>query len=212
MDEIAEEIERFNGLIDEETAKLLVMEKKGLLKKKKIVEIKEGTASLFAKIESIGKKRKNFVNVVIGDETGHCIMKLWNHQMKNLIFLKEGDVIRIANAWAKKGIYGLEINVGKYGLIEKVDKKIETKLEFGKKDGIFNLSGKLIKKYPTEVYFENEEKFIRKILVDDNEIFLFDEKVKDVQNVMEGQKIALLWLYSKNGRIYATDFSKITFL
>ncbi len=208
MDEIRKEIEKFNGLLDRETAYLLVMEKKGKLKRKKIKDLKKGKASLIAKIESIGRKRENFINMVIGDETGHCILKLWDYLTNIAKYLKEGDIIRIANGWIKKGVYGTEINVGKYGIIEKLNGRIETKLEFGIKEGIFNLKGVLRKKYPTNVYFQNKEKFVAKIFLDEHEILLFDERARDIQKFKEGDEVVLFWLY-KGNKIYATDFSRI---
>lgn len=209
-EEIKEEMEKFDYMIDEEVARLLVLEKKHQIRRRKIAEIDEGSVALYAKIESFGKKWKNGVMAIIGDETGHCILRLWKHNAKIAEYLEEGDVIKIANGWAKSGAYGLEINVGKFGIIEKVEKKIITNIKFGIREGIFCLKGVLKKKFPTEIYFENEgERFFKKILVDEKEIFLFDERVKEVQRFCEGEEIVLLWLYKKNDKIYATDFSRI---
>lgn len=211
-DEIKKEMEKFNWLIDEETAKLLLMEKKGKINLMKIKDLVEGNASLYAKIESIGSRRKNFVNAVIGDETGFCLMRLWDKNINFAHYLKEGDVIRIANAWVREGLYGIEINVGKYGMIEKADKKIETLIQFGVKEGIFNIKGVLNKKYPTQVYLGEKEKFIRKIIVDEKEVYLIDEMAREIQNVEEGKEIALMWLHKKNDRLYADEISRIKVL
>ncbi|HEC75839.1 MAG TPA: hypothetical protein ENI33_01090 [Thermoplasmatales archaeon] len=208
-EEIKKEMEKFNWLIDEETAKLLVMEKQGKINLMKITDLKEGNVSLYAKIESMGTRKKNFMNAIIGDETGFCLMKLWDHNVNFAHYLKEGDVVRIANAWVRKGIYGIEINVGKYGMIEKTNKKIKTSLQFGIKEGIFNIKGVLNKKYPTQVYIGEKETFIRRIKVDDMEIYLINEMAKKIQNVEERKEITLLWLHKKNNRIYADELSKI---
>lgn len=211
--EVKREIEEFNGLLDEETAYLLVMEKMGKLRRNKIKDLigkVSSKVSLYAKIESFGKKERDFANAIIGDETGHCVLKLWEHNAHIANYLEEGDVIKIANGWCKEGAYGLEINVGKYGLIEKINKEIKTKKEFGIKKGIFCLRGILRKKYPTKVYIGEKEKFVAKILIDDYEIFLFDERVRDIQKFREGDEIAILWLYKNgSGKINATDFSRI---
>jgi len=207
-EEIKKEIEKFNGLIDEEAARLLVMERMGKLTLPKISELEEGNASLYAKVESISKKRK-MVKAVVGDETGHCLINFWHHNIAIARYIEEGNVIKVANAWVKNGKCGKEINVGKFGMVEKVDRKIETKIEFGIKNGIFSLRGTLQKIFPTQVYIGNEEHFIRKIIVNLYEIYLLDERAKDIQNFREGEEVVLLWLCKKNGRIYANETSKV---
>ncbi|MEM1514066.1 MAG: hypothetical protein QXW78_01300 [Candidatus Thermoplasmatota archaeon] len=209
MDEIKAEMEKFDWLIDEDVAKLLLMEKNRLIERKKIMEA-EGNVAIDAKIESKGEIYEKKAIAVIGDESGHCVLKLWDENKKILNYLSEGDCIRIANGIAKKGIYGLEINVGKFGRVSKIDKKIETRIEFGEKDGIFCIKGKIEKKFPTRVIIDkNCEKFSRKIIVDGKEIYLFDEKAREINKINEGNEIILLWVCKRNGKIYATSFSKI---
>ncbi|MBC7128603.1 MAG: hypothetical protein H5T45_02585 [Thermoplasmatales archaeon] len=209
MNEIETEIEKFDWLIDEETARLLLMEKNKLIERKKIKEA-EGNVAIDAKIESKGKIYEKKAIAVIGDESGHCVLKLWDENKKILNYLNEGDCVRIANGIARTGIYGLEINVGKFGSISKIDKKIETKIKFEEGDGIFCLKGKIEKKFPTNLFIdENYEKFSRKIIVDGKEIYLFDERAKDVSKINEGSDVILLWIYKRNGKICATSFSKI---
>lgn len=206
VDEIRKEMEKFDWLIDEETARLLILEKKNMMHNKKIAELIEGSATIYAKILSIGKKRNRFINIVIGDESGICILRLW----KKIFWLKEGDVIKIANGWVKNGYYGKEINIGRYGNIEKINKEIKVKINFGMNGKIFNLNGKLIKKFPTKIYFyEKGEKFVRKVLLNEIEIYLYDEKAKEIEKFEEGSSLSFLFLHSKYGKIYATDFSKI---
>lgn len=212
IDEVKKEMEKFNWLIDEETAKLLVMEKNGKINLMKIKDLVEGSASLYARVESIGSRKKNFVNAVIGDETGFCLMRLWDKNVNFANYLEEGDVIRIANAWIREGFYGMEVNVGKYGMIEKTDREIKTCIQFGIKEGIFNIKGVLSKKHPTQVYLGEKERFIRRIKVDDKEIYLINEMAKEIQNVEEGKEITLMWLHKKNDRIYADEISKIRIL
>ncbi|MCD6171942.1 MAG: hypothetical protein J7J36_06005, partial [Thermoplasmata archaeon] len=170
--EISEEIKKFNGLLDYETAKMLVMEKKGLLSLPKISDAK-GNVSLYAKILSIGKIRnagsKKVLNIVIGDETGCCILALWekNVEERNL---NEGDSIKIINGYVRDGYYGKEINVGRWGKIKKVEKEIKVKKC---NSNFLNLTGILNKKYATKVYINgDEEKFFSKIVIGEKEIIL----------------------------------------
>jgi len=202
-EEIRKMIERFDGLIDEEAADMLVREKRGELKWKKIEELEEGKAWLYAKVENVVEK--NITMAVVGDETGHCILKIWEGDYG----IKEGDVIKIVNAWVKNGMRGREINVGKYGKIEKADVKIETKIEFGIKKGLFNIRGKINRIYPTQVYLGNKERFIRKVVVDGHEIFLMNERAREMKKFSENDEIIILWLHERNGRIYGDEVSKI---
>jgi len=50
---------------------------------------------------------------------------------------------------------------------------------------------------------------VRKIVVDLMEVYLLNERAKDMQNFNEGDEVLLLWLCKKNGRIYANELSKI---
>ena len=210
-EEIEEEMRKFNNLIDKETAKLLILEKKHQIKRMKIKEIKSGSIALYAKIMDFVEKQKDRASLIIGDETGYCILKLWHHNVKIANFLKIGDVIKVANGWAKESYYGIEINVGKFGMIEKVNKDICP--EYGIKDGLFCLMGKLRKVFPTEIYFENgKEKFVKKILVDENEIYFVDEKIREMKKFCEGDKIVIFWLYKKGDKIYTTNFSRVKHL
>jgi len=81
-EEIEEEMRKFNNLIDKETAKLLILEKKHQIKRMKIKEIKSGSIALYAKIMDFVEKQKDRASLIIGDETGYCILKLWHHNVK----------------------------------------------------------------------------------------------------------------------------------
>ncbi len=207
-DEARKEIERFDGLIDEEAAQLLAIERMGKLELAKIGELDEGKGSFYAKIESIWIADK-MAKAIVGDETGHCLLNFWHHNIEVARNLHEGDVIKVVNAWIGKGKCGMEANVGKFGMVEKVSREIKTKIEFGIKEGIFNLKGILQKIYPTEVFLGGKEYFVRKIIVDLMEIYLINERARDMQNFEEGEEVVLLWLCRKNGRIYANELSKI---
>ena len=207
-DEIKKEIEKFDGLIDEEAARLLAMERMGEIELIKVGELKEGKGSFYAKIESLWAGEK-MAKAVVGDETGHCLLNFWHQNVDVAKGLREGEVIKVVNAWIKEGKCGIEANVGKFGMVEKVNREIETRMEFGIKEGIFNLKGTIQRIYPTEVYLGEREYFVRKIVVDLMEVYLLNERAKDMQNFNEGDEVLLLWLCKKNGRIYANELSKI---
>jgi len=207
--EVQEEIRRFNGLIDEEAARLLVMARKGELPQITISNLKESTLSLTAKVMHIGTREKDVVNVVVGDETGYALMKLWDHNVGAARHLHEGDTVSVANARVKKRGYGMEIHVGRYGTVERAEQEIPAPIIFGKREGLFNLRGTLVKKFPTTMYVDDVEHFMCRIVLDGDEIFLLDERARDIQRFCEGDTVALLWLYRRNSGIYADEWSKI---
>ena len=207
--EIQKEMQRFENLIDEEAARMLVLARTGDFPLVKIRELKGGAASLFAKIESFGVPNPQLVTAVIGDETGFALVKLWHRNVSCATYLKEGDVIRIANAWVNIRENIKEVNVGKYGMVEKINHSVTTTISFGEKPGLFNIKGVLQKKYPTSMYVDNIEHFTRKVIIDKKEINLLQERTRDVQSFNEGDDIIVLWLKKKNGRIYADECSRI---
>ena len=201
--EIRKIMEEFNGLIDEETARMLLMERMGKREGNKIGKLKEGKTWLYAAVENIVMEEDPFL-AVIGDETGHCILKIWGNTPQ----LREGDVIKIVNGWAKRGRRGMEVNIGKYGMVEKAERNIVPKFEFGMKEGLFNLKGEIEKIFPTQVYLGKKETFVRKILLGNQDIYLINEMAKEMERFGEKEYLFLLWLHERNGRIYGDELSK----
>ena len=124
---VKKEREEYANLIDDVAAAFLVVDKlgKNFFATKKIEEIevsKEGT--LYAKIEKIGKVKEigrgKVVNIIIADDTGSCMLVLWNGDTELVTNkkLREGCTVKIINGYVKEGYYGLEINIGRWGAIE----------------------------------------------------------------------------------------------
>lgn len=64
------------------------------------------------------------VNIFIGDNFSYIRIPLWNDQVKMIEeeTIKLGDVVKISNAYTKENDFGdVEINLGKFGIIEKID-------------------------------------------------------------------------------------------
>lgn len=90
--------------------------------KAKVVRIFEET-KFTRKDGSEGRVR----NILIGDETGITRLVLWNDQIDDFEY-EEGDVIEIIRAYTKEAYNGnVELRLGSYGLIKKIDKNIEVK-------------------------------------------------------------------------------------
>ncbi len=114
---IEQKMEQLSGLISKEGAAHIVANELGvdlyenMLGKLKITNLLAGMRN----VETVGKVQRKFdvrefaVNgrqgkvgsIVIGDETGTIRLVLWNDQTKNLENLKEGDIVKIANAYVR---------------------------------------------------------------------------------------------------------------
>ena len=210
--DIENEKSKFNGMIDDEAAYLLSLAKKDKVPFKKVSNFQYGDVYTIVKIVHIFIKNENKVSAIVGDETGHCILSLWDNHVDFGYALKEGDVIQISNGFVRNRIRGKEINVGKFGMIDKSDKKIMTHIRFGKKLGIFNIKGDLIKKYSTQMYIDDFEHFMCQIKMDDFDVILLDDRVKDIQKYNEQDPLQILWVHqNSHGKIYADECSVIRF-
>jgi len=141
MKKIEEKKSEFSDLVSLDGAAHLIANELGLdllEKRRRKLEIKNivsgmRNVSLIGRIFNItplveferqdGSKGQ-VINIFVGDDTGFVRIPLWNDQT-NLIGrgdLKIGDSIQVTNGMAREGIYGgIEVTVGKYGLINKVE-------------------------------------------------------------------------------------------
>ncbi len=132
-----------SGLVSKEGAAYLVARDFGVeLEQSDLVEIKDLVAGM-RRISLIGRifkvsdifeferkdgSRGRVINLFIGDPTGYIKLPLWNDRVKLVEDgqLKLGDVVRIRNGLARENIFGdIEISLGKYGSIEKLEKEYE---------------------------------------------------------------------------------------
>jgi replication factor A1 len=80
--------------------------------------------------------RGKVVNIFVGDDTGFVRIPLWNDQADHVEKgdFKLGDSLQVANGMAKEGIYGgVEITIGKYGLINRIECEDLPTLEYLRK-------------------------------------------------------------------------------
>lgn len=196
----------YDHLLDDESAGLLIIDKLGRNNQvySKISDLKPKTeCTIVGKITDI-KNHRNFnrkngsigkvTNLEITDETGSCGLALWDKDaelVKNKK-IKIGTNIKIINSYIKDGFNGIEINVGKYSLIEiESDKKIELK----EKQTSKSIKGKLIEIMPTRPFFKDngEFGFVTNIKIQNKngikELTLWDEKVKEIQKYKVGDNI-----------------------
>ena len=211
---------KYDDLFDTETSALLVVDMLGANKENvcKISELEHGMeCSVFGKITNISKmrsfNRKNgsqgrVINLELSDETGSCRFVLWDKDtdlVKNKT-IEKGTTVKVINGYAKNGYNGVEINVGRWGLIEKVTEKEIDMGDIKQKEN--EISGELTKVQPTRAFFkENGEfGFVTNIAVktkkETKQITLWDDKVKEVQSLKNGDKVELknINIKERNGR------------
>ncbi len=134
---VSEKIDEFSGLISKEGAIYIVAADEGIDLKDnsrnnlKIKNILPGMRN----VEIVGKVLKisdvkefdksngkgKVCSIYIGDETGSIRLTLWDDETNVADKIKEGDVVKIYG-YTREG--NLELRLGKYGKIMKVDQKI----------------------------------------------------------------------------------------
>jgi replication factor A1 len=140
MKKIEEKRQEFSDMLTEEGAAYLVANELGLNlleKRRHQLEIKNIVPGM-KNVNFIGRVFNitpiiNFqrqdgsagkvVNIFVGDETGFVRVPLWNDQVKIVEDgeLKLGDAIQLTNGMSKEGMYGIEVSIGKYGFLNKIE-------------------------------------------------------------------------------------------
>ena len=228
---VAEEIEEYGGLIDENAAAMVVVDKlrSDFFSIARISELEPSDeATLYARVEFLGKVRSfeggRVADMVISDGTGSCMLVLWDSDTKLIEDgkIKKGQMIKIINGYVKNGYYGTEVNIGKWGLVET---ELKNPLDVGEKakpvklmdvkKGISNIEVKIKKIHPTRIFFtERGERFAASIIAEDEsgerKIILWDEMARELQKFKEGDTVKIERVYVKNGELHAGDISAIT--
>jgi len=200
-----------DDLFDEDTAALLIVDKLGRNKQNicKISELKpEMECTVSGKITKLNplKKfnRKNgstgkVINLELTDETGSCGLALWDKDVELVTkkTIEIGSKAKVINGYIKNGFNGIEINVGRWGLIE-IDP--QEQIEIKKQENNFNITGKLIEVEPTKAFFKDngEFGFVTKIKIQTKkevkQIIIWDKKVKDIQKIKKGEHLKIEYI------------------
>jgi len=226
-EKVKEAAAEYGGLIDEVAAAMVVVDNLrsdffNVVKISDLEELKEIT--LYARIEFLGEVKKfdggRVANIVISDETGMCMLVLWDNNA-GLVEdgrIVEGMTVKVINGYVKKGYYGIEVNVGRWGIVE-IDagevKGYEKNVKLlDAREGIVNIRVRIKKIYPTRIFFtEKGERFAASILAEDESgernILIWDEMAKLLQDFEEGDIIEIKRAYAKNGELHAGWMSAI---
>jgi len=208
--EIKEIRKEYDDLLDEDTVALLIVDGLGRNKQNicKISDLKPDTeCTVFGKITKISEsrnfKRKNgsngmVANLDLTDDTGTCRLVLWNKDVELLKnkTIKKGTNLKIVNGYVKDGFNCLEVNVGRWGLIEIEPEQmpdINNKESHAKKI----IKGKLIEMEPTRTFFKDngEIGFVTNIKIKDKnftrKLTVWDEKVKEIRSFKKGDSLEI---------------------
>jgi len=212
--------EEYDNLFDENTAALLILDELGrnLENQYKINNLQPGIeCTITGEITKINQthnfNRKNgtngrVTNLEITDSTGTCTLVLWNKDV-GLVenkTIKKGTHVKIINGYVKKGYNGIEINAGRWGLIETSIENTTKTIKKAETEG--KIKGTLIEKMPTKPFFKDngEFGFVTTIKLKTKEkikeITIWDQKVKEIQKFKEGDIIEIknMDLREKNGK------------
>jgi replication factor A1 len=210
-DKIKKLQKEYDELIDEDTIALFIVDELGRNIENicKIIDIKDGIeCTLTAKVTQINNtrsfSRKNgsngeVVNIELSDETGKCTLVLWNNDVELVKNKKiiNGSIIKIINGYVKNGYTGLEINVGRYSLIEILNKNNYTITNMDNLENENIFEGKIISIQPTRAFFKytGEFGFVTNINMksksEDIEITVWDEKVKEINKYKIGDVLRI---------------------
>jgi replication factor A1 len=218
--EIKDIINEYDELLDEDTAALLIVDKLNKNKKNisKIKDLEPGMeCTVFGKITNISElrnfNRKNgtegrVINLELTDETGTCGLVLWDKDVELIPnkTIQKGSSVKVINGYIKNGFNGIEINVGRWGLVEIISESIP-KIMKERQINEKVITGTLTEIQPTRPFFRDngEYGFVTKIKLETTDgekpITLWDEKVKEIQNFKQGDKLEIrnIALRDKNG-------------
>ena len=196
-----------DDLFDENICKLLLIDKldRNDYSFSKISNLEPGMEStIFAKVSNIGDirefqkkngKKGRVVNLEIMDDSGICRLVLWDRDV-DLIkndAIELNSNIKIINGYVKKGLDRIEINIGRWSFIEIVEKNnylFDNNLKNEKP-----ISGRILEIMPTRPFFKNngEYGFFTSVKIKEKNqiknIFIWDEKVKEIQQYKSGDLI-----------------------
>jgi replication factor A1 len=211
----------YDQLLDDNTAALLIVDELGRNKQSisKINMLEPGMeCTVFGRVTNYNQSR-NFnrkngstgqvINLELTDDTGTCRLALWNRDVelvKNKT-IKIGTNVKIINGYIKNGFNGIEINVGRWGLIEI---EPEDMIDLNKEKCLENkvIRGKIFEIEPTRAFFKDngEFGFVTDIKLETKEgiiqITVWDEKVKDIQKLKQGNSVEIedIDIRQKNGK------------
>jgi len=128
--EISERRKKYGDLLDDDAIAYMIVDEYGRNPGNwvKVKDLIDGVnVSLIVTITNIEetKIRKNdrdlrLRKIKVEDETGECILTLWNEELDNYKDLKIGEKIKIINCFVRSNNFGIQLSLGKWGVIIKI--------------------------------------------------------------------------------------------
>ncbi|MCX9085467.1 MAG: OB-fold nucleic acid binding domain-containing protein [Candidatus Methanoperedens sp.] len=140
MSKVETKFNEMNGLCDPKTAALLVQSEFGMNETVKIKDMTVDKANIvcITKVTSVGEIREftrgestgHVVNLNLADDTGSIRAALWDEacDLVKIGDIKMGQTLKV-KGYVKQGQRGLEINVGKGGGIEHLEKEVNVNIK-----------------------------------------------------------------------------------
>lgn len=207
--EIKEIREEYDELLDENAAALLIVDELGR-NKQNIVGIAnlkpEMECTVLGKITNINKSRNfnrkngstgHVINLELKDDTGTCGLALWDKDVELIAnkTIQIGTKVKVINGYTKNGFNGMELNVGRWSLLE-IEPEDATELKKEKSESNI-IKGKLVEIEPTRAFFKDngEFGFVTNMALEINgsikQITVWGEKVKEIQRLKPGDIIEI---------------------
>lgn len=200
-----------DDLLDEDTIALLIVDELGRNQQNisKISDLQPGTdTTIYAKVTNISKSRtfnrKNgssgrVINLEITDELGTCGLALWDQDVELVKngSIKIGTNVKVINGYVKDGFNGLEINIGRYGMLKTNPEGMPELKDETPKNNKNMIDGKLVGMEPTRAFFRDNGDFgfVAKIQIENKDgiqtLSVWDEKVKEIQKFKEDDTILI---------------------
>lgn len=208
--EIQTRYKHYGELVDKDTIAFLLVDELGR-NKQSITRIADlspnGDYTIVGKVVSISDsktfKRKNgsagkVINLELTDETATCRLVLWNGDtdyIKNKE-IQQGTWLKVINGYTKPGFTGgIEINLGRWGLLEVEPVDVSTQKQQQTKGQ--DITGVLVQKESTKAFFKDDGEigFITTITIKEQniekKIILRDHHVKEIQAYKTGEGVTL---------------------
>lgn len=207
--EISKIKKEYDELLDDNAAALLIVDELGR-NKQNIVRIAdlepEMECTVLGEITNINKSRNfnrkngstgHVINLELKDDTGTCGLALWDKDVERIAnkTIQIGTKLKVINGYTKNGFNGIELNVGRWSLLE-IEPGDTTELKKEKSESNI-IKGKLVEIEPTRAFFKDngEFGFVTNMTLEMNgkikQITVWGEKVKEIQKLKPGDLIEI---------------------
>ncbi len=129
--QVRAEMEAWGGLLEEDTAALLVVDALGRneVAFRHVEDLYEGgDALLRVRVDSVEEVRTfsrkdgsegRVINLTVSDDTGDVRLALWDEEVDLVLggTVGVGSRIRIIDGYVRRGPFGLEVSSGKWGVV-----------------------------------------------------------------------------------------------